>query len=130
MLFALNFGISLSNTHRFSVCKRCGILVLEQCINTDSMDALFTYGALMCGEIMTEVAGMDLDGHPATLHGYARLRVRNEHYPGLVQGDSGPVDGILYRGLTRDAGDDWTVSKAKCTNAGRSKSHLPIWLSL
>lgn len=48
---------------------------------------------------MTEVAGMRLPSAPATLHGYRRFLVKDEHYPGVVAQAGGLVSGIVYHGL-------------------------------
>lgn len=59
----------------------------------------FTYGSLMCQDIMARVAGLDVRGEPAWLGGHSRHPVRGETYPGLVADSGGRVDGTLYRGL-------------------------------
>lgn len=64
-----------------------------------SSTQLFTYGSLMCEDIMTEVAGTRLSYAPATLHGYCRYLVKDEHYPGVVAEAGGLVNGIVYHGL-------------------------------
>lgn len=60
---------------------------------------LFTYGSLMCEDIMTEVAGAPLPCEPATLHGYRRFLVKDEEYPGVVAEAGGLVAGIVYHGI-------------------------------
>lgn len=64
-----------------------------------SLDACFTYGSLMCADIMTRVAGIDLAGTPAGLSGHVRHPVAGEDYPGVVASPGGRVEGVLYRGL-------------------------------
>jgi gamma-glutamylcyclotransferase (GGCT)/AIG2-like uncharacterized protein YtfP len=59
----------------------------------------FTYGSLMCADIMARVAGSPAHAEPATLHGYARHPVRGEEYPGMVPAPRGTVSGVLYRAL-------------------------------
>lgn len=66
---------------------------------TESSCDLFTYGSLMCEDIMTEVAGVSLPCEPATLHGYRRFLVREEQYPGVMAEAGGLVAGIVYHGL-------------------------------
>ena len=60
------------------------------------MPPLFAYGTLMCPDILQEVSGLALHGEPAVLHGFARYRVRGEHYPAIIPEDRGQVEGLLY----------------------------------
>lgn len=66
-------------------------------------DACFTYGSLMCDDIMSAVAGMPARGEPAVLEQYGRHPVRDEDYPGMMPDAAGRVAGVLYRGLGEDA---------------------------
>ncbi|MBL8437543.1 MAG: gamma-glutamylcyclotransferase [Zoogloeaceae bacterium] len=62
----------------------------------------FTYGSLMCDDIMSAVCGLErgrLVGEPAWLADFSRHPVRGEAYPGMVPAPSGAVEGVLYRGL-------------------------------
>jgi gamma-glutamylcyclotransferase (GGCT)/AIG2-like uncharacterized protein YtfP len=68
-----------------------------------SSQDLFTYGSLMCEDIMAEVAGLRLACTPAILAGYHRFLVRNEQYPGVIEAPTGTVAGIVYHGLTPEA---------------------------
>jgi gamma-glutamylcyclotransferase (GGCT)/AIG2-like uncharacterized protein YtfP len=61
------------------------------------MRNLFVYGTLMCEDIMQDVAGCLPARLPGTLAGYERRAVKGEHYPGLVPGAAGRVDGVVYR---------------------------------
>ncbi|THF60660.1 gamma-glutamylcyclotransferase family protein [Pseudothauera rhizosphaerae] len=63
----------------------------------------FAYGSLMCGDIMTPVAGAAFPAAPAVLHGYARHPVRDEAYPAIVSSPGASVSGLLYRGLDATA---------------------------
>lgn len=63
---------------------------------------LFTYGSLMCGDIMTEVAGAQLRATPAVLPGYRRFLVRGEQYPGVVPDRGGTVAGLVYHGIDEE----------------------------
>lgn len=65
---------------------------------------LFTYGSLMCAEIMAEVVGARLRSTPAVLAGYRRFLVQDEHYPGVVAAPAGTVAGLVYHGIT---GEGW-----------------------
>lgn len=67
------------------------------------IDACFTYGSLMCEDIMSAVSGMTVSGEPARLPGHVRHPVRDEDYPGMVPDASGQVAGVLYRGLNEAA---------------------------
>ena len=72
---------------------------------------LFTYGTLMCPDIMADVSGLverQLKFEPAVLHGYIRKQVAGCHYPAIVQPGLLPgykdsampfVQGVLYSGM-------------------------------
>jgi len=60
---------------------------------------LFTYGSLMCEDIMTDVAGARLPGEAATLSGFRRYLVKEEEYPGIVAEPGGVVSGVVYHGI-------------------------------
>ena len=60
---------------------------------------LFTYGSLMCEDIMTDVAGVRLRCTPANLHGYRRFLVKDEQYPGVVAAGGGIVSGVVYHDI-------------------------------
>lgn len=60
---------------------------------------LFAYGTLMWPEVLEAVIGRRLQGTPAVVHGYRRLRVRGERYPAVVPSASDSVEGILYGNL-------------------------------
>jgi gamma-glutamylcyclotransferase (GGCT)/AIG2-like uncharacterized protein YtfP len=60
---------------------------------------LFTYGSLMCEDIMRNVAGARLRCTPATLSGFRRFLVKDEAYPGVVPDHGGAVPGIVYHGI-------------------------------
>ena len=61
------------------------------------MPNLFVYGTLMCEEIMQQVAGCLPARLAGVLTGYERRAVKGEHYPGVVPGAGGRVDGVVYR---------------------------------
>lgn len=63
------------------------------------LNACFTYGSLMCADIMARVSGLDLSGEVAELPGHIRHPVAGEDYPGVVAEPLGVVSGILYRGV-------------------------------
>jgi gamma-glutamylcyclotransferase (GGCT)/AIG2-like uncharacterized protein YtfP len=57
---------------------------------------LFTYGSLMCEDIMASVVGAPLRFTPALLPGYRRFLVRDEQYPGVIAVEGGSVAGMVY----------------------------------
>jgi len=59
----------------------------------------FTYGSLMCEDIMSMVCGRPCHGEPAVLAGHQRHPVRGEDYPGMVARAAHQVQGQLYRTL-------------------------------
>lgn len=63
------------------------------------MQSLFTYGSLMCEDIMTAVAGGLLLHQPALLPDHRRYALSDEPYPGLVPEFGASVEGIVYHGL-------------------------------
>lgn len=62
-------------------------------------EALFTYGTLMCPEVLTAVAGATGAPRPARLSGYARRRVRGAVWPGILPRPGASVEGVLWSGL-------------------------------
>jgi gamma-glutamylcyclotransferase (GGCT)/AIG2-like uncharacterized protein YtfP len=65
-----------------------------------SVQDLFTYGSLMCEDIMAAVVGTPLVCTPALLPGFRRFLVKNEQYPGVVADDTGKVPGIVYHSIS------------------------------
>lgn len=63
----------------------------------------FTYGTLMCADIMAAVCGHAVRGEAATLRGYARHPVRDERYPGIRPDPRASVFGVVYRALGAEA---------------------------
>lgn len=64
---------------------------------------LFTYGSLMCDDIMFAVIGCRLQRANAVLNDYYRSSVRNEEYPGITPQSEAQVDGVLYLDLPEAA---------------------------
>jgi len=62
-------------------------------------EAIFTYGTLMCPEVLAAVAGATGAPRPARLPGYARRRVRGAVWPGILPRPGASVDGVLWSGL-------------------------------
>ena len=64
------------------------------------MRNLFTYGSLMCEDIMFAVTGEPLRHTPALLPRYRRFLVKNEQYPGVVPSVEGQVQGVVYHDIS------------------------------
>ena len=69
------------------------------------MGNLFTYGTLMCEDIMVEVSGCHLSHVPGILKGYSRRSVRGEHYPAIVPDNESIVEGVVYRNVPNSVWD-------------------------
>ena len=63
------------------------------------MPHLFAYGSLQLCEVFAAVTGQRAFGLPASIEGYARYRLKNLSYPGLVSQPGAVTDGILYPDL-------------------------------
>ena len=57
---------------------------------------VFTYGSLMCPDIMAKVSGFTKPGIAARLEGFFRSRVKGEEYPAIAPQPEAFVEGILY----------------------------------
>jgi gamma-glutamylcyclotransferase (GGCT)/AIG2-like uncharacterized protein YtfP len=64
---------------------------------------LFTYGSLMCSDIMVKVAGCQADSSPALLNNYFRSNIRDREYPGITPRPGTMVTGVLYLNLSSEA---------------------------
>lgn len=67
------------------------------------MPDIFTYGSLMCEDIMLRVAACRLTATPASLSGYLRSRLHGLDYPAIFPAQGGEVNGILYLDLNPQA---------------------------
>ena len=67
------------------------------------MTNLFTYGSLMSEDIMHHVSGCKPANQTAILHNFRRVKVRNEHYPGLYPKQGTSVNGRIYFDLPPQA---------------------------
>lgn len=67
------------------------------------MTHLFTYGSLMCGDIMQRVAGCRAQSTEAVLHDFFRSGIHREDYPGIVPRPGATVAGVLYLNLPAEA---------------------------
>lgn len=63
----------------------------------------FTYGSLMCEDIMSAVVGTRCAHRPAVLDAYRRAPVIGEQYPGMVPASASQVHGVLYLDLPESA---------------------------
>lgn len=67
------------------------------------MDHLFTYGTLMCDDIMLTVAGCLPLAAGATLRGYSRFGVKDASYPAIIKDENGIVHGRVYLNVPASA---------------------------
>ncbi len=67
------------------------------------MASLFTYGSLMCADIMCRVAGCRPAALSAELSGYRRSSLQGRLYPAIVPSPGGRVSGVLYLDLPASA---------------------------
>lgn len=68
--------------------------------------ALFCYGTLQSPLVIKAVIGQAFAGQEATLHNWARFRVRGSEYPGIVRKEESVVSGKVYWDL-----DEKTMEK-------------------
>ncbi len=64
---------------------------------------MFTYGSLEFPAVLRAVIGRVPASEPAVLEGFARFRVRDASYPGIVAAPGARTEGTLWRGLDADA---------------------------
>ncbi|MCK9984367.1 MAG: hypothetical protein AzoDbin1_00839 [Azoarcus sp.] len=67
------------------------------------MQHCFTYGSLMCEDIMAAVSGTRCSFVAASLDGYRRQPVLGQAYPGMVSAARAGVQGVLYLDLPASA---------------------------
>jgi gamma-glutamylcyclotransferase (GGCT)/AIG2-like uncharacterized protein YtfP len=67
------------------------------------MQHCFTYGSLMCEDIMSAVCGAQSRFVAAVLDGYRRQPVVGQAYPGMVPAAGAAVPGVLYLDLPESA---------------------------
>lgn len=58
---------------------------------------LFTYGSLMFPEVMRTVTGRSFRHAEGTLSGWARYRMRDKPYPGIIPDAAGETPGVVFR---------------------------------
>jgi len=64
------------------------------------MNRLFCYGTLQVPEVIQTVTGRIYTGKSATLDGYARYRVKNTEYPGIIRVAGCKTKGFLYENVS------------------------------
>lgn len=64
---------------------------------------LFTYGSLMCSDIMFKVANQRIDFTQANLSNFFRSKITNREYPAIVEQQGALVPGVLYFDLSVEA---------------------------
>lgn len=67
--------------------------------NAPASDSLFTYGTLMCQDIMRLVTGFIPESVPARLEGYSRHALKKRVYPALLPAPRIATAGIVYTGI-------------------------------
>jgi gamma-glutamylcyclotransferase (GGCT)/AIG2-like uncharacterized protein YtfP len=60
------------------------------------MTHLFAYGTLQHPLILSSILGREPEQEPADLKGYARYRIRDEDFPGIVPEENARVDGTVF----------------------------------
>ncbi|MCH9674200.1 MAG: gamma-glutamylcyclotransferase [Gammaproteobacteria bacterium] len=63
------------------------------------MAFVFAYGTLSFPPLMRAVCGQSYRHAPATLHGFARWKVRGQVYPGAIEREGAAIDGLVYAGV-------------------------------
>ena len=66
---------------------------------------VFTYGSLQFPSVLGAVIGRVPASEPAVLEGFARFRVRDATYPGIVAAAGARTEGTVWRGLDAAALD-------------------------
>lgn len=64
------------------------------------MTDLFTYGTLMCDDILSFILGYLPQHKTGILKGHRRLAVRGENYPAIISDPTSAVNGRIYFNLT------------------------------
>lgn len=67
------------------------------------MTNLFTYGSLMCGDIMVQVSGQQPSQQTAYLDDYFCSKIHLETYPGIAPSVDNRVKGVLYFDIAPEA---------------------------
>ncbi|MFT5726825.1 MAG: gamma-glutamylcyclotransferase (GGCT)/AIG2-like uncharacterized protein YtfP [Desulforhopalus sp.] len=67
------------------------------------MTNLFTYGSLMCDDIMLHVSGERPSHQKARLNGFFCSQIHGETYPGIYSDVEHNVEGVLYFDVSQSA---------------------------
>ena len=67
------------------------------------MTNLFTYGSLMCDDIMLQVSGTKPSHQKARLNGFFCSQIHGETYPGIHPDVQHIVEGVLYFDVNQSA---------------------------
>ncbi len=87
-----------------SECQSFDIISFsDEFIREPEMINLFTYGSLMCSDIMIKVSGCHADFSPARLNNFFRSNIRDREYPGITPRSGAMVTGVLYHNLSFEA---------------------------
>jgi gamma-glutamylcyclotransferase (GGCT)/AIG2-like uncharacterized protein YtfP len=76
--------------------------VLVKKIET-AMAIVFTYGSLMCADIMAAITGVDLHSDVVVISNFARYALRGQTFPAMVAEESARVEGRLYYDVDESA---------------------------
>jgi gamma-glutamylcyclotransferase (GGCT)/AIG2-like uncharacterized protein YtfP len=68
-----------------------------------TMVNVFTYGSLMCADIMATVSGVNPLSESALLGNYRRYAVLGEAYPALITEAGAQTQGLLYSNISDEA---------------------------
>lgn len=63
------------------------------------MTNLFTYGSLMCADIMLHVSGQSTSHQNGILYDYFRSQIHSETYPAIIAQPGQQVEGVVYFNL-------------------------------
>ena len=72
-------------------------------IEQNLMINLFTYGSLMCSDIMFKVTAHQLEFTQANLSNFFRSKITEKDYPGIIPQPGTLVPGVLYFDLSTEA---------------------------
>lgn len=64
---------------------------------------VFTYGTLQLPAVMQAVTGMSYPYVPASLDNFARYKLRNRIYPGIVPCPGSRVEGVVYCSVNHES---------------------------
>lgn len=67
------------------------------------MATIFTYGSLMCQDIMSRVAGLEVSAQVGSVDGFRRYAIVGEAFPGVVAEPGARLWGQVYTGLSEAA---------------------------